>query len=142
MKRSVFFICLFLSSISLFSQSIMVEVIGIRNKDGLIRLAFFTDEAGFRAEQPAFERTLDKSKVLHGNLTAQLDSIPPGVYGIALLDDENKNGKLDYKFLLPKEGVGFSNYEHHGFRKPRFDDFSFILKRSVTLRISIRLLYY
>ena len=142
MKRPFFLIFLFISSFSLFSQTMIVEVSGIRNNEGLIRLAFFVHDAGFRAEQPAFERTLDKSTMANGKLTVQLDSISAGVYGIALLDDENKNGKLDYRMLLPKEGVGFSNYVLHGIRRPHFEDFSFVLKKNVTLRIPIRLTYY
>lgn len=142
MKRVCLVLILFFSSLSLFSQALVVEVTGIRNKDGWILLAFFTNEVAFRTEKPALERSLDKASVLNGNLTVRLDSIPPGTYGIALLDDENKNGKLDYKLFLPKEGVGFSNYVHHGIRRPVFDDFSFLLKKNVTLRIPIRLTYY
>lgn len=142
MKRIALVLFFIFSSISLFSQTIIVEVSGIRNKEGLIRLAFFTDEVGFKSEQPVLERALAKANVSNGSMTARLDSIPPGVYGIALLDDENRNGKLDYKLLLPKEGVGFSNYEQHGIKRPCFDDFSFILKRNVTIRIPIRLTYY
>lgn len=142
MKRFSFTLFLFITSLSLFSQTLLVEVTGIRNRDGLIRLAFFVNEVGFRAEEPVLERSLNKTTVINGNLTVRLDSIPPGTYGIALLDDENKNGKLDYKLFLPKEGVGFSNYVHHGIRRPVFDDFSFLLKNNVTLRIPIRLTYY
>ena len=142
MKR-VSLLALFLfSTIMLFSQSMVVDISGIRNKDGLIRLAFFVDEEGFKSEKPALVCMLEKKRVLNGNLTVHLDSIPPGLYGIALLDDENKNGKLDYKFIIPKEGVGFSNYDQHGIHRPVFSDFSFLLKKNVTLRVPIRLKYY
>ncbi len=142
MKHRFLFAIFFLLSLSSFSQTLIVELSGIRNKDGLIRLAFFVSETNFKSEKPAFERLLSKTNVLNGNLVVRLDSIPPGSYGIALLDDENKNGKLDYKFILPKEGVGFSNYVHHGIKRPVLSDFSFLLKKNVTLRIPIRLTYY
>lgn len=142
MKRSLILTCTFFLSFSVFSQTLLVEISGIRNREGLIRLAFFVSESGFRAEKPAFERNLSKTPVQNGNLVVRLDSIPPGTYGIALLDDENKNGKLDYRLILPKEGVGFSNYVHHGIRRPVLSDFSFLVKKDVTLRIPIRLTYY
>lgn len=142
MKRTFLGIIFLLSTCSLFSQTLIVEVSGIRNKDGLIRLAIFVDEVGFKAEKPVLERALVKTQVLNGNLSVQLDSIQPGTYGIALLDDENRNGKLDYRFLLPKEGVGFSNYQQHGIRRPVFNDFAFLFKNNVTLHIPIRLTYY
>lgn len=142
MKQFLIFCLFFLGSLTSFSQTLIVEMSGIRNKEGLIRLAFFVSETNFKSEKPAFERLLNKATVLNGNLVVQLDSIPPGTYGIALLDDENRNGKLDYKFILPKEGVGFSNYVHHGIKRPVLSDFSFLLKKNVTLRIPIRLTYY
>jgi len=142
MKHILFLFLFFFTSLSLFSQTLVIEISGIRNKDGLIRLAFFVSEANFRSEKPTFERMLDKKPVQNGNLVYRLDSIPPGTYGIALLDDENRNGKLDYRFILPKEGIGFSNYEHHGIKRPVLNDFSFLLKKNVTLRIPIRLTYY
>ena len=141
MKRLLFILFIF-TSLSLFSQTLVVEISGIRNSDGLIRLAFFVSESNFKSEKPAFERLLDKTPLKNGNLVVRFDSIPPGTYGIALLDDENKNGNLDYGFILPKEGIGFSNYEHRGIKRPVLSDFSFLLKKNVTLRIPIRLTYY
>lgn len=142
MKSFVLAFFLFFFSFSTFSQKLIVELNGIRNQIGCIRLAFFRNESEFLAEQPALERALDKENLKDGRLTVVLDSIPPGEYGIALLDDENKNGKLDYKLVVPKEGVGFSNYVQKGIRRPRFDDFSFLLRKNVTQRILIRLTYY
>jgi len=142
MKHILFLFLFFFTSLSLFSQTLIVEISGIRNKDGLIRLAFFVSEANFRSEKPTFERMLNKSSVQNGKLVVRLDSIPPGIYGIALLDDENRNGKLDYRFVIPKEGIGFSNYEHHGIKRPVLSNFSFLLKKNVILRIPIRLTYY
>jgi len=142
MKHILFVSMFFFMSLSLFSQTLIVEISGIRNKEGLILLAFFVSDANFRSEKPVLEHILNKSLVQNGNLTVHLDSIPPGLYGIALLDDENRNGKLDYKFIIPKEGVGFSNYDQHGIYRPVFNDFSFLLKKNVTLRVPIRLKYY
>jgi uncharacterized protein (DUF2141 family) len=142
MKRTLLLLLIFSSCLSLFSQALVVEVSGIRSKSGVIRLALFTDQAGFKAEKPFLARSYEKIKLLDGKLTLQVDSIAPGMYGIALLDDENRDGRLDYRLILPKEGVGFSYYEQHGFHRPVFDDFSFSLKKNVTLRIPIRLTYY
>lgn len=142
MKRMFLLLFIFSSCLSLFSQALVVEVAGIRNTSGVIRLALFADQAGFKAERPFLARSYEKIKLKDGSLTLQVDSIAPGTYGIALLDDENNNGKLDYRLMLPKEGVGFSYFVQRGFHRPVFDDFSFSLKKNVTLRIPIRLTYY
>ena len=54
--------------------------------------------------------------------------LKPGVYGISVLDDENKDGEMKYNwFGIPKEGYGFSNFYHTGITKPNFKDFDFIV---------------
>lgn len=142
MKFILIFVLMLISSATVFSQTLIVEITGLRNNVGWIRLAIFVDEVGFRAEKPAQQRIFDKKTVKNGNLTIRLDSLPAGTYGLALLDDENKNGQLDYRFIIPNEGIGFSNYVQKGIKRPHFSDFSFLLKKDVTLRIPIRLTYY
>lgn len=142
MKFILVFLFLLICSVTTFSQTILVEITGLRNTNGWIRLAIFVDEKGFRAEKPALKRIIEKNMVKNGNLSIRLDSIPAGTCGIALLDDENKNGKLDFRFILPDEGIGFSYYVQKGIKRPHFSDFSFLLKKDVTLRIPIRLTYY
>ena len=70
-----------------------------------------------------------------------IKDLPAGQYAIASLDDENSNGKMDYRFLLPAEGCGFSNYRHKGIKKPRFDDFDFELTQNNSL-IRVEMQYY
>ena len=51
--------------------------------------------------------------------------LPSGTYGIAVLDDENSNDKMDYALMMPKEGFGFSNFYLTGLSKPKFEQFKF-----------------
>ena len=45
----------------------------------------------------------------HG-VTAVMQDLPPGEYGVVTIHDENKNQKLDRNFVgVPKEGFGFAN---------------------------------
>lgn len=54
--------------------------------------------------------------------------LPPGRYALAVVDDENGNGKLDTNFIgIPKEGFGFSNNLHLQ-RKPIFEEAAFQLE--------------
>jgi uncharacterized protein (DUF2141 family) len=46
--------------------------------------------------------------------------LPTGGYAIALIHDENGNGKLDTLFGIPKEGFGFSRNPVIRFGAPRF----------------------
>ena len=68
-------------------------------------------------------------------------AVKPGTYGIAILDDENNNQKMDYGLLLPKEGFGFSDYYHTGMSQPDFRKFSFVMgNASKTVFIKLRYL--
>jgi len=57
---------------------------------------------------------------------------------VNILHDENKNGKIDKKFILPKEGIGFSNYKSIGFtNKPNFSKASFELDSKTEINIKV-----
>ena len=54
-------------------------------------------------------------------MTAVIEDVPPGEYGVVTIHDENKNRKLDRNFIgIPKEGFGFANNPHVGLSAPAF----------------------
>src|ERR1700731_2410064 len=94
---------------------IHVDVVGLHNDVGQVGCNIYSSSAGFPT---------DPSKALHGVLTPIKDKkatcdfsgLPKGRYAIAVMHDENSNGKVDTNFIgIPKEGVG----------APKFDDASF-----------------
>ena len=75
-----------------------------------------------------------------GGLVYRFTGIKKGIYGLAVLDDENRNTKMDYGWIMPKEGFGFGNYLHRGWNSPHFDDFKFNLKSDKQVLIVVRYL--
>lgn len=119
---------------------VVVEINNLRNTEGTVRLGVFKDNASFEAEDEFMSKAFSKATAKNGKLTVKLD-LPSGTYGIALLDDENKNAKMDYSWMIPQEGFGFSNHWHTGLTKPDLDDFSFtVTKVSQTVRIKVKYL--
>lgn len=55
------------------------------------------DAASYRASAPA-----------NGVIEFEFTDVQPGTYAIALLHDENGNGKVDRALMVPREGFGFS----------------------------------
>jgi uncharacterized protein (DUF2141 family) len=53
------------------------------------------------------------------------DDVQPGTYAIALIHDENANGKMDLALFLPKEGFGFSRNPAIGVGPPKFKSAQF-----------------
>jgi uncharacterized protein (DUF2141 family) len=51
--------------------------------------------------------------------------VAPGNYAVSLIHDENANGKLDVKVMIPGEGFGFSRNPAVVFGPPRFKSAQF-----------------
>ncbi len=124
------------------AQTVVIDILNIRNNNGVIRLAVFTSEQTFRKETPLFEKVVHKNEIEEGKLTAEINLPYPGTFGIALLDDENNNEKLDYRFFIPSEGIGFSNYQHKTLRRPHFSDFCFEVTNNSEMKVEIIIRYY
>ncbi|WP_421797154.1 DUF2141 domain-containing protein [Haliscomenobacter sp.] len=109
---------------SLDTSTITVNITNVRNKEGTIRLCVFKDQASFSTEQASKIMHLDKHELSGGKMTTSVE-LPSGTYGIAVLDDENSNDKMDYGLMMPKEGFGFSNFYLTGLSRPKFEQFKF-----------------
>ena len=111
---------------SLNGNTITVNITHVRSKEGSIRLSVFKDEASFSAEKASKTMLLDKQELSGGKMNTSIQ-LPSGTYGIAVLDDENSNEKMDYGMIIPKEGFGFSNFYLTGLSKPKFEKFKFLV---------------
>ncbi|MBK7406693.1 MAG: DUF2141 domain-containing protein [Saprospirales bacterium] len=110
---------------SLSAQTLTVQVNGVQNTKGVIRISFFTTSQEFDREIPEFEKIIPKTGMRGGQLSVPFSDLPPGQYGVVVLDDENENGKMDYRWFKPTEGYGFSNLKPGKLRRPAFHEFQF-----------------
>ncbi|MCJ2180688.1 DUF2141 domain-containing protein [Novosphingobium album (ex Hu et al. 2023)] len=68
--------------------------------------------------------------------------VPRGEYAIALVHDENGNGKLDKRLIIPREGFGFSRDAPVRMGPPDFVDAAFgVDGRTVQLAIRMRYMF-
>lgn len=129
MMRSSLFpvLLLLLGSSCLCAQNIEIEVRGIRSEKGQLLIKVFRDDQSFKADKPESIHSFEKSGMSGDRLKLGL-SLEPGVYGLALVDDENRNGEMDYRRIgTTKEGFGFSDFYLSGLRRPDFSEFKFIV---------------
>ena len=122
------------------TYSITVVIKNIRNNKGRIQLHLYRDQKGYASRKGWKESLLSKKVMPDGRLVYRFTGIEKGIYGVALLDDENRNTKMDYGWIMPKEGFGFGNYLHRGWNTPHFDDFKFQLKSDKKVLIVVRYL--
>ncbi len=122
------FIISFIFTLSFFkAQTITVNIEGVRSDSGQILIGVYLNDADFQNQEPIKRITVPKTDLKDGKLTTYIKGLRPGTYGFALMDDEDMDRLMKYKFFLPSEGFGFSNYYHSGILRVHFDDFKFNL---------------
>ncbi|MFN8396913.1 MAG: DUF2141 domain-containing protein [Bacteroidia bacterium] len=119
------------------SATISVEITAIPSVEGVVRIALFNKEEGFRDENFALRKELFPVK---GNqATWEFRDVVPGKYAVAVYHDADNNGKLDTNFFgIPTDAYGFSNNAMGLFGPPDFEDASFVVAGGVR-KISIKL---
>lgn len=76
---------------------------------GQIILEFYSEKKQY-VDFPMARFKKNKSEAKNDTLTFYLKGFKKGQYVAAILDDENKNNKMDFNYLhLPLEGFAFSN---------------------------------
>ena len=126
-----------------FAQSscpgIHVKILSIRNSTGAVACALFESPAGFPTEFLHSATNIMIIKIKDAQARCDFEDIPPGTYALAVIHDENMNGKLDTNRLgVPTEGYGFSNDAKAFLSAPSFRAASFSYDgRNVDMTISL-----
>jgi uncharacterized protein (DUF2141 family) len=120
------------------TNTLTVYVKNIRNGNGRIQLQVYRDQTSFSAETPYKQVYVSKSNVKDNMMVYKFKDLKSGTYGLALLDDENSNKKMDYSWLIPSEGFGFSDYYHTAWSKPKFHQFKFSFTADTQVEMKIR----
>lgn len=120
---------------------IHVQVLDIRNSKGTVACALFDSPQGFPTEFLRSATNIMVIKVRKLQARCDFEDMPPGKYALAVIHDENMNGKLDVNMLgIPKEGYGFSNDPKSRLHAPSFSDASFSYNGE-NMEMTIRLRY-
>jgi uncharacterized protein (DUF2141 family) len=105
---------------------IHVTILNIRNSIGTVACALFESSEGFPNEFLLSATNVMVIKIRKSQARCDFEDIPPGKYAMAVIHDENMNGKLDTNWLgVPTEGYGFSNKATGVLGPPAFSAASF-----------------
>ncbi|MEN2792272.1 DUF2141 domain-containing protein [Sphingomonas oligophenolica] len=106
-------------------SSLALDVAKLRSTHGLIRICLTATPANFPAcGNGALAVTRSVAATGHD---ISFEGLPRGVYAIAVIHDENSNGKLDTFAGIPREGFGFSRNPVITFGPPSFNAARFTL---------------
>ena len=121
--------------------AVTVEVTGLRSTEGVVRACMTSHPDRFprcRGDADAYALVVPAAP----RVTLEFADVRPGRYAIALLHDENGNGKADRALsLMPREGYGFSRDAPVRMGPPKFDQAAFTIDgRDVSQSIRMRYL--
>ena len=118
---------------------IHVKIMDIRNSTGAVACALFESPVGFPTEFLHSATNIMMIKIRDTQARCDFLDIPPGTYSLAVVHDENMDGKLGANWLgIPTEGYGFSNDARAFMSAPSFDAASFSYDgRNLELTISL-----
>lgn len=123
------------------TYSLTVEVNGLQNSKGVVQFALYNKDGTIPDEDYKKCCKILKEKIQNGSSKVTFNNLPLGKYAVNILHDENENGEIDKGFILPIEGVGFSNYESIGLtNRPNFSKASFEL--SGDKKITVKAIYF
>ena len=119
---------------------VTVTITNLRNHEGTVRACMTRDAARF----PRCQDTAQGYRTVVDAGAAQrvtFHDVAPGTYAIAVLHDENGNGRADRTLgMMPREGFGFSRDAPVRMGPPSFGDAA-IEVASSPIRQTIRMRY-
>ena len=120
---------------------VIITVTDLRSTKGVVRVCMTTRADVFPkcAKDPAAHRTVVPAST---RIEIRFTGVKPGTYAVALLHDENDNGKADRAMgMMPKEGYGFSRDAPVKMAPPKFKDAVFTQGEGTT-RLTIKMRYF
>lgn len=120
---------------------VVISVTDLRNTKGVVRACMTTRADIFPRciKDPDSHRVVVPAAEV---VEIRFTGVKPGKYAIALLHDENNNGKADRAAgMMPKEGYGFSRDAPVRMAPPKFADAVFDQGES-TQRMTIKMRYF
>ncbi|MEO9601187.1 DUF2141 domain-containing protein [Parasphingorhabdus sp.] len=108
------------------SASIDLAISGLRSDKGDVLVCLSANPKYFPDCRK--DKKARKLKISAGQAAAiQIADVKPGTYAVALIHDENANGKMDLRLFLPREGFGFSRNPKIGVGPPKFKSAQFTI---------------
>jgi uncharacterized protein (DUF2141 family) len=146
MKKAIFILQSFLAIVLLSSFnipkqetfSLTVEVTDLHNSKGTVLFALYNREDAFPDEH--YKKYFKKltGKIVNGASSVTFENLPAGKYAVNILHDENNDGKIKKGLIMPKEGIGFSNYKSIGLsNRPSFSKASFNVLDDKKIKVNI-----
>ncbi len=118
--------------------SLTIKAYNLNNSTGSVQFTLYNKDGSIPDEH--FEKYYKQAsaKITNKTATYTFKNLPIGKYAVNIHHDENNDKKIEKGWILPIEGIGFSNFEDIGFsNRPNFKKASFSLTKNTTKKIKI-----
>ncbi len=120
------------------TYSLTIEVKNFRNAKGVVQFTLYNKGGSIPDEDYEKYYKIGKTTLKENSAQFEFKNLPKGTYAVNILHDENENGKIDKGFILPIEGIGFSNFQSIGLtNRPNFEKASFEVKENKTINVKV-----
>lgn len=124
------------------ASGLTVTIGNLRSNSGQVLICIFTADGSDKLEFPDCVKghgvRYAQAPISGGKVVMTFNGLKDGVYAIAIVHDENGNGKMDTNFLgIPAEGVGVST-NSRVFGKPSFEQGQFSIKGNTAVAIETK----
>ena len=124
---------------TLMAHNLVVTTQGLRNTKGVVQFSLYNKEGTIPDKKLDLYYKMKRVTIAKdGVAKVTFKNLPEGRYAVSVFHDENDNGTIDKGMLLPKEGVGLSNFGSIDFfHLPNFERASFGLHRDLVKQIKM-----
>jgi len=148
MKKTILIFAILIVQVLLFSSfksktnsekhSLTVEVNFLRNSKGHVQFSLYNKDGTVPDQYFKYHIKQINGKIIDESATVTFHNLEQGNYAVNILHDENKNGIIEKGWILPIEGVGFTNYSDIGImNRPNFKKASFHLNKNTTKTVKV-----
>ena len=119
------------------NYSLNINIENINPSKGQLMIAVYNSKQLYMKTDKAVSKQILKLNGKNAEFI-QFKDLPMGEYSVAVIHDENNNGKLDTNiFGIPTEAYGFSNNIRPKFRAANWDETKFLMNKNVGLNLKL-----
>jgi len=118
--------------------SLTINVHELHSSDGMVQFSLYNKDGSIPDEHFEKYYLQLKAEIVNNSSTITFKNIPKGTYAINILHDEDNDGKVTKGWVLPIEGLGFSNFTSlNPLNRPNYKKAKFELEADKTMTIKI-----
>jgi len=127
---------LFAAAAALQAETLTVVATGLKNDRGVVQFSLYNKKGSIPDKALNRYYKMKRVPIVGRKAKAVFRNLPKGRYAVSLFHDENDNRRIDKGLMLPKEGVGLSNFDTIDlFHLPDFERASFLLNKNRTITL-------